>query len=265
MSLEDPFFVVREEVQKALHTAHGLYTRWNELQDQPNLVSKEETDWTSNELRNCLRSIEWDLEDLEETVDILYSFLNLLLRIVEKNPRKFKITENEIRERRNFIERTKASVKEMKGALSSPKSSNYRNGIGEDNVRQSLLSNGPSRPQDRYTRLDEEMETSNQRYIDDAQQQQALIMRSQDDTLELIGGSVGVLKNMSHQISGELDEQNVMLDEFRHEIESTDSRLDGTMKKMAKVLHMSNDKRQWTAIIVLIVILVIILILFFVL
>jgi len=35
-------------------------------------VNKEDFNWTTNELRNCLRSIEWDLEDLEETVYILW-------------------------------------------------------------------------------------------------------------------------------------------------------------------------------------------------
>ena len=33
-----------------------------------------------------------------------------------------------------------------------------------------------------------------------------------------------------------------MLDDFGHEIETTDSRMDNVMKKMAKVLHMSNGK-----------------------
>lgn len=36
------------------------------------MVVKEELDWTTNELRNSLRSIEWDLEDLEETINILF-------------------------------------------------------------------------------------------------------------------------------------------------------------------------------------------------
>lgn len=31
-----------------------------------------------------------------------------------------------------------------------------------------------------------------------------------------------------------------MLDDFGNELETTDSKLDATMKKMAKVLHMSN-------------------------
>lgn len=33
-----------------------------------------------------------------------------------------------------------------------------------------------------------------------------------------------------------------MLDEFGNELEQTDSKLDATMKKVAKVLHMSNGK-----------------------
>ncbi|KAJ1161019.1 hypothetical protein NDU88_001508 [Pleurodeles waltl] len=71
MSLEDPFFVVKGEVQKAVNTSRGLYQRWYELLQETHVVSKEEFDWTTNELRNSLRSIEWDLEDLEETIDIL--------------------------------------------------------------------------------------------------------------------------------------------------------------------------------------------------
>lgn len=34
-----------------------------------------------------------------------------------------------------------------------------------------------------------------------------------------------------------------MLDDFNSEIENTDSKLDSTMKKVAKVLHMSNGKK----------------------
>lgn len=33
-----------------------------------------------------------------------------------------------------------------------------------------------------------------------------------------------------------------MLDEFHHEMDNTEGRLDNTMKKMAKVMHMSNGK-----------------------
>ncbi|CAI5766369.1 syntaxin-10 isoform X2 [Podarcis lilfordi] len=71
MSLEDPFFVVKGEVQKAVNAARGLYQRWCQLLQETQVISKEEFDWTTNELRNSLRSIDWDLEDLEETIYIL--------------------------------------------------------------------------------------------------------------------------------------------------------------------------------------------------
>lgn len=54
-----------------MNTARGLYQRWCELLQEDAAVGREELDWTTNELRNGLRSIEWDLEDLEETIDIL--------------------------------------------------------------------------------------------------------------------------------------------------------------------------------------------------
>lgn len=60
------------EVQKNAEASKALYNRWCELADQPGHGSKEEYDWTTNELRNRLRSIEWDLEDLEETIGMMF-------------------------------------------------------------------------------------------------------------------------------------------------------------------------------------------------
>lgn len=36
-----------------------------------------------------------------------------------------------------------------------------------------------------------------------------LLLRSQDEQLDMIGSSVGVLKNMSQQIGSELEDQNM--------------------------------------------------------
>ncbi|BFZ20441.1 hypothetical protein BsWGS_23479 [Bradybaena similaris] len=182
--------------------------------------------------------------------------------IVGKNPRKFKISEYELQERRNFVEKTKTTIRDMKSQISSP-----NNGQRDDSRSKQALfstSNGPKTPQDKYKRLDEEMEQANQRYITDTQQQQKLLLRSQDEQLDMIGSSVGVLKNMSQQIGSELEDQNILLDEFHHEMDHTESKMDQTMKKLAKVMHMSNDRRQWCAIGVLSLVLLIIIILFFV-
>lgn len=74
---------------KALNKTRGLYGHWSEWQVDGSAastptalgagglpVSREELAWTTTELRNALRSIEWDLEDLEDTIYILF-FISL--------------------------------------------------------------------------------------------------------------------------------------------------------------------------------------------
>ncbi|XP_039537995.1 syntaxin-6 [Pimephales promelas] len=253
MSMEDPFFVVKGEVQKAVNTAQGLHQRWMELLQDPGGASKEEMDWTTNELRNSLRSIEWDLEDLDETISI-----------VEANPKKFNLDAVELAKRKAFITSTRQTVKEMKDHMASPMAAT----VSERKTRQTLMGDGGSRgpiwqpSADKYTRLDKELQTANSQFIDEQQTQQYLIAEKQDEHLELVSGTIGVLKNMSQRIGQELDEQAVMLDDFSHEVDSTQSKLDNVMKKLAKVSHMTSDRRQWCAIGVLLAILFVVIILF---
>ncbi|CAK9291751.1 unnamed protein product [Gordionus sp. m RMFG-2023] len=88
-------------------------------------------------------------------------------------------------------------------------------------------------------------------------------INAQNEQLEKIGGSIKVLKDMSHQISGELDHQSVILDEFSKDLDHTESRMDMVMKKMAKTMKISSDKKQWWAIAILSLVLFILFILFF--
>ncbi|XP_030401985.1 syntaxin-10 isoform X4 [Gopherus evgoodei] len=156
MALEDPFSAVRGEVQKAVNTARGLYERWCELLQETHVVSTEEFDWTTNELRNSLRSIEWDLEDLEETIGI-----------VESNPRKFRIEASELTERRAFVRQMRDSVKEMRDHISSPSALAF----AERKNREMLIGGGASQkpPPERYGQLREELVSANSRYIEEQQ------------------------------------------------------------------------------------------------
>ena len=102
-------YLFYREVQKAVNNVQTLYRRWQDLLDNPRTVGKDEYNWTTNELRNNLRSIEWDLEDLDETVGI-----------VEANPRKFNIDISEVNQRKQFIKQTRDSVNNIKEHMNSP-------------------------------------------------------------------------------------------------------------------------------------------------
>ncbi len=88
---------------------------------------------------------------------------------------------------------------------------------------------------------DEDGDASNRPHDAILRQQDALL-RDQDEQLGDMSESVGVIKDISVDIGGELDEQAVMLDEFGAEIEHAETKLDATMRKMSKVLHMSNGR-----------------------
>ncbi|XP_042311333.1 syntaxin-10 isoform X1 [Sceloporus undulatus] len=186
MSLGDPFFVVKGEVQKAVNTARGLYERWCQLLEETH-VSKEEFDWTTNELRNSLRSIDWDLEDLEETICI-----------VESNPQKFKIEPCEVAAWRSFVTEMQGSIKEMREHMSSPAAQAF---LKKKN-RESLVGS-----REHYGT--EELLTASSHTLDEQQLHQKLIIEEQDEQLEMVSGSIRVLKHMSGRVGEELDEQTV--------------------------------------------------------
>nr|XP_020656045.1 syntaxin-10 [Pogona vitticeps] len=244
MSLEDPFFVVKGEVQKAVNTAHGLYNRWCQLLEESHIISKEEFDWTTNELRNSLRSIDWDLEDLEETICI-----------VESNPHKFRIELSEVATRRSFITEMRESVKEMRDHIASPAAQAL---INRKN-REALMGD-----RDHFELLGvEKLSTPNSHTLEQQQLHQKLIIEEQDEQLELVSGSIRVLKHMSGRVGEELDEQSVMLEDFAHEMDDTHSRMEGVLKKMTKVSHVGSGRRQWCIIGLLLIIVVVALILLF--
>ncbi|XP_018795772.1 PREDICTED: syntaxin-6 [Bactrocera latifrons] len=354
MSLEDPFFVVKDEVFKALNKTRGLYLRWRELSDSS---GSAEVEWTTTELRNSLRSIEWDLEDLEDTISI-----------VEKNPNKFRIDNRELLSRRHFIDNTRDEVRQMKEKMSLNRNrdrditahqplldehnhneinhqnnqngnsnyiNNYNNslnsnshhnnhnqlqqqqqqhhnhnhhhhgisdktylvectngGIGSGGLLQqnSLISSAGSGVANtiagtmaaatqrhsgtKYSKLENtvdspghyaSLDSPGHRYVGETVSVQQRMMQGQDEQLDMISDSIGTLKTVSRQIGVELDEQAVMLDDFGNEFDTTESKLDTTMKKVAKVLHMNNDKRQWAAIFILSALLLIVIILFIIL
>ncbi|XP_039501224.1 syntaxin-6 isoform X1 [Drosophila santomea] len=323
MSLEDPFFVVKDEVFKALNKTRGLYLRWRELGEN----GGTEAEWTTTELRNSLRSIEWDLEDLEDTISI-----------VEKNPSKFRIDNRELSSRRHFIDNTRDEVKQMKDKMSlnrsrdrditahqplldnDRQSPNHNHSIAIPNSNSnsneyhqhphndrtylvecpngnSLINSGSQvantiagtmsaaaaaasrHSGTKYSKLENAldspshygqthhggMDSPSHRYVGETVSIQQRMIQGQDEQLDMISDSIGTLKTVSRQIGVELDEQAVMLDDFGNEFDTTESKLDTTMKKVAKVLHMNNDKRQWAAILILSGLLLFVLILFIIL
>lgn len=245
--MEDPFFIVRGEVNKALLNVNNQYKKWEKLLIDDNIVGNEEYNATVSEIKNSIRSIEWDLEDLTETVNI-----------VESNPMKFNLTPNDIIERKDFIKSTCSHVKSMKDRFNDPEVLSKI----EKTQRNSLIKNNHV---NKYEKLDNEIVRSNQQYIDDTHAQQQVLIDQQDDQLQHVHHSVGILKSMGSQIGNELEEQAIIIDELNHEVEQTDSRMQTILVRVEKLLRLADDRKQTYVLIALIFMMVIVVILFIVL
>ncbi|XP_056266748.1 syntaxin-6 isoform X3 [Pseudoliparis swirei] len=172
----------------------------------------------------------------------------------------------ELSKRKAFITSTRQTVKEMKEQMARPTAAsvdrkNTQTLLGDRGAQGPIWQPGP----DKYGRLDRQLQNANSQFIEEQQGQQQLMEEQQDEQLELVSGTIGVLKNMSERIGLELDEQAVMLDDFTHEVDTTQSRLDNVMKKLAKVSHMTSDRRQWCAIGVLLSVLFVVVLLLLIL
>ncbi|XP_064395680.1 syntaxin-6-like [Halichondria panicea] len=248
MSLEDPFFVVRDEVRQSMNNAQSQYSQWSMLLDSEADIDKVQG--VATELKNCIKSIEWDLEDLEQTI-----------KIAEANPHKFRLDYGELETRKQFIRDTRSVMKRMKDHLSSDQVKAKL----EQLKRKSLLHTArEKKPRGRYARLEEEMERSNQDFIEGQRNQQQMVIARQDDRLDQVGASVSTLKRIGETIGDELDDQQVMLEDFDREIEHTDSRMRSLTSRVNKAIKQSGSKCQLCTIVILVVVLLIVIAFFFI-
>lgn len=125
-SSNDPFFMVKEyaypfphiynllsinnnnnnnccsEVQKSIIHLEQLYESWQKLEAarrQNRQYNSEQMRWIAEEIRSSCKTVEWDIQDLEETV-----------RIVEANPQKFKLDVGEVSRRKQFVTEAKGKM-----------------------------------------------------------------------------------------------------------------------------------------------------------
>lgn len=72
-------YPIFREVCQSLKTAQSLYAQWSAQLERPGGSSDGvQLHTITTELKNCLKSIEWDLQDLGQTISILFCYLYML-------------------------------------------------------------------------------------------------------------------------------------------------------------------------------------------
>ncbi|KAJ3100650.1 Syntaxin-6 [Phlyctochytrium planicorne] len=292
--MDDPFYAVKAEVEVNLRAVNQLYEKWQRLQDSQksngngnngglsasntggwgsggSSLSSPQNDgddlrWAADELKEHLMAIEEDLKDLEDTV-----------KMVESNPNRFKLDPREISSRKEFISKTRKSIRDMKSAVNNPGSrpamTRSHSGVNagsnqspadarknkEKSERDALFASKVK--VDSYGRTEEEHRVSNQKFIDREQGVQQQIMRQQDAQLDEVMDTVGNLKEVAVVMNKELDDQTRLLDDLETSVDSTKGKLDMGMKRLKEFVNANADSKQQCTICGLITALVILLIL----
>ena len=110
--MEDPYFIVKNDIEKALDNLSQLFDTFKNLSNQEKLSpdKNQQLIEVRGDIKTALRDVQYDIEDIEETV-----------RIVEINPKKFKIGVTEIQSRKDFISHCKNKLTNVENSIRTSK------------------------------------------------------------------------------------------------------------------------------------------------
>eukprot|EP00397_Hematodinium_sp_SG-2012_P030110 GEMP01031868.1.p1 GENE.GEMP01031868.1~~GEMP01031868.1.p1 ORF type:complete len:220 (+),score=50.10 GEMP01031868.1:281-940(+) len=194
----DPFYVARDEISQGIVRVRGWLQEYKSGGGaKPNLA------W---DISTELKQLDCDLQDLAATIGI-----------VEKNPKKFRVTQEEIQKRRDFITQSKQQV----GSLQE-----------ESQAAQQHVQSAPSnaRPADDY-------------YARAAEDHQQRLVARQDDQLQELSKVADRLNLTAATINEELHIHENLLKELDDDIDTQTAKMNFVMKRVGVLLKTSNSKQ----------------------
>ncbi|KCV73442.1 hypothetical protein H696_00978 [Fonticula alba] len=241
---DDPFFAVKDDVERVTRQVLEQRAQWNKLLGITDLANPTPhfTDLV-NELQNNIETIEYDLQDLEETIVI-----------VEANPHKFRLAPGELAARRSFVANTRAVIQETRAELSGPK---YQSKLAAD--KRKALTQAAKSPG--LLAREANQRATNERVLAEGGQDLQQIVKTQDLTLEKISSTVQNLRIVAEAIGEEVDLHNRMLDDLEADVENTTNRINHTMSSMTKVFKDAKSNKSMLVIACLIITIIILAIL----
>ncbi|KAG6885420.1 hypothetical protein C0993_001936 [Termitomyces sp. T159_Od127] len=175
----DPYHEVEQEVQATLQTAAQLRSSFLRIRSTAREES-EELQYTVSELKGTLAVLEADLEDLDESVKIVES----------TDARNFGLDDAEVQRRRRYVTDVRKEIQNMRAELSSPRAS------------------APSVPSRSGLTSPGEIGEGENHQEAWAREEQQLIMREQDQTMDSLAGTLHTLARQAGLMGQEIVEHN---------------------------------------------------------
>ncbi|CAO3680793.1 unnamed protein product [Umbelopsis ramanniana] len=169
---------------------------------------------------------------------------------VQAHPEAFNLSGSEVQSRNNFITRTRNTVREIEDTIRNPpRKASPRNNQGSSSRH--LPGEYDASP----------FADENQRYIDNASGQQAMMMQDQDTQLDSISGTLHNLKDIAGTMHQEVEDHVVLLDELDQHVDMSSNRLGRAMNRVKYILRKEEESKSGYCVCCLILVLIILLIL----
>jgi len=240
----DPYHAVQREIQTSLQSASTLRASYLRIRSTARDDS-EELIWARNELKATLAAMEADLEDLEDSVQI----------VEESGPRMFGLEESDVLERRRYVNYVKQEIDTIRVELDS-ESPQIRSRPTSSLATRDIF-RAPSTPAspafiDKGHSAEEENEDVQAGW---ARQEQQMIIQDQDRTIDSISGTLTTIAQQAGLMGREIGEHNEMLDDLEQGVTHSDQKLSGAMKRMRKFIRDTEETKSGWCIIILVIVL----------
>ncbi|CDH51520.1 syntaxin-6 [Lichtheimia corymbifera JMRC:FSU:9682] len=229
---DDPFLLVKHQVEDALENASSLFDSWKRIQQTVSSPKNQELLWTADELNSSLEAIEQDLDDLDEAFSVS-----------QANPSKFNLTAADLNSRRSFLTQARNKIQSIRNTMANPPAKQWQH-----------FDNGSSG------------EASNSRHhndhmLEDENQQQMVMMQEQDTHLDSMSGTLVNLKEIAGTMNTELEDQAMILDDLGDHVDRSQGRLKRAMNRVTYILKKEEESKSGYCICCLIIVLIILLVL----
>ncbi|TKY57299.1 Syntaxin-61 protein [Spatholobus suberectus] len=222
-SVQDPFYVVKEEIQESIDKLQSTFHQWE------NTADAGERPRLSKEVLTGCESIEWQVDELDKAI-----------AVASRDPSWYGIDEVEVENRRRWTSDARTQVSTAKKAVGAGKGSNITNNASLNGMHRELmrLPNSHQTPSDQYAAQ------NNDDFIESESDRQMLLIKRQDEELDELSLSVQRIGGVGLTIHEELLAQDKIIDELGNEMDSTSNRLDFVQKKVAMVMKKASAKGQ---------------------
>jgi len=240
--MEDPFYLLKEEIQDGLRIAQSTRTQWKGLLNQPS-TRPEDIAQIISDLDSRITASLNDIKLVEESV-----------RAAERNPAKFQLSPSELQSRRAFVDQTRENFNRIREEIHAPRQvavpvsgSSVAPGVvvavvggrgGAAPVSAATTAGGDSR----YARLDNAIDDDNEHYVAAKHAQTTATIDTQNNQVDQLSTSLSRIGTIGLAMQQQLDDQNHIIDGLHTNVDRTQDVMGRLTKRVDGLAKRANDR-----------------------